>query len=74
MCFGGDPPAPVTPAAPPPPPPVLEQVAPDVASPTESEASNAAASGAKKYRSANLAITPGGAAGTSNNTGLGISM
>lgn len=71
MCGGGKAPAPVVPATPPPPPPVLEQAAPEVSSPTASEAAKARAAGTKKYRSS-LAIgsttsQPG------NSLGLGIS-
>lgn len=66
MCTSSPSPPP-PPPAPPPPPPVLEQVAPEKAVPTESEAMNRRASGTKKYRN-NLSISDS----TSSTSGLGI--
>lgn len=77
MCIGGSK-APVqqAPPTPPPPPPVLEQPAPQIASPSQSAEQNANAQGTKKYRTSLAIATPGANVGstTSNNSGIGISM
>ena len=72
MCGSSAPERPLPPAPPPAPPPVLEQAAPEAASPSEGDQVRSQALGTRRYRS-NLSINPG-TTGTSGNTGLGISM
>lgn len=77
MCIGGgNKTVQQAPPSPPPPPPVLEQAAPAVASPTQSDTDAGNAQGTKKYRTSLTIATPGANVGstTSNNSGIGISM
>lgn len=68
MCFSKAP-EPKTPATPPPPPPTLDQAAPEVAAPNQSEELKNRALGTKQYRSS---LSIGTTSQTNNNTGLGI--
>jgi hypothetical protein len=61
-----------TPATPPPAPPVLEQSAPDTATPTTSDQLKNRAAGAKRYRSTMSIGTPQNAGTQSNGLSIGV--